>query len=93
MPKMKSHKGLLKRIKITKTGKVRFGRPGSRHLKSNKSGEQIRGYRKRSYARQGDKRRLELLLARPLRSQEQAMADRKTRDAAATPAEAGTADA
>lgn len=76
MPKTKSHKGLLKRIKITKTGKVRFGRPGSRHLKSNKTGEEIRGYRKKSYMRSGDKKRLKMLLHRPLRSQEEAMADK-----------------
>ena len=37
MPKNKSHKGLAKRIKISKTGKIRFGRPHSRHLKSNKT--------------------------------------------------------
>jgi len=75
MPKNKSHKGLLKRIKITKTGKVRFRRPNSRHLKSNKSGSQIQSYRKPSYARSGDMSRLGILLFRPLRSQEQANAD------------------
>jgi len=71
MPKNKSHKGLLKRIKITKSGKVRFGRPHSRHLKSNKSGEQVQTYRKRRYARSGDMGALEKLLFRPLRSHEQ----------------------
>jgi large subunit ribosomal protein L35 len=90
MPKAKSHKGLLKRIKITKTGKVRFGRPGSRHLKSNKSGEQIRGYRKRSYARSGDMKRLEMLLHRPLRSQEQSMADRAAKETADAAVAEGT---
>ena len=58
MPKSKSHKGLLKRIKITKSGKVRFRRPHSRHLKSNKTGEQVRGYRKARFARAGDMGRL-----------------------------------
>lgn len=71
MPKNKSHKGLLKRIKITKTGKIRFGRPHSRHLKSNKTGIQIQGYRKKGYARSGDIRALSKLLFRPLLSQEQ----------------------
>jgi ribosomal protein L35 len=47
MPKNKSHKGLAKRIKISKKGKIRFGRPHSRHLKSNKAGTQIQSYRKR----------------------------------------------
>ena len=91
MPKLKSHKGLLKRIKITKSGKVRFGRPGSRHLKSNKTGEKIRSFRKRSYMRSGDLKRLEMLLHRPLRSQEQAMADRTAREAAAAAIAEGTA--
>jgi large subunit ribosomal protein L35 len=77
MPKSKSHKGLLKRIKITKSGKVRFRRPHSRHLKSNKTGEQVRGYRKARYARAGDMGRLGKLLFRPLRSQEKSVADAK----------------
>lgn len=71
MPKNKSHKGLLKRIKITKSGKVGFGRPHSRHLKSNKTGEQVQSYRKRRYARSGDMGALEKLLFRPLTSEEQ----------------------
>ena len=77
MPKSKSHKGLLKRIKITKSGKIRFRRPHSRHIKSNKTGAQIRSYRNPSYARSGDMGRLRTLLFRPLRSQEQAAADAK----------------
>ncbi len=88
MPKLKSHKGLLKRIKITKSGKVRFGRPGSRHLKSNKTGEEIRGFRKKSYMRSGDKKRLKMLLHRPLLSQEEAMAAKVAREAAAESASA-----
>ncbi|MFO0872659.1 MAG: bL35 family ribosomal protein [Phycisphaerales bacterium] len=68
MPKQKSHKGLLKRIKITKSGKIKFRPPNSRHLKSNKTGEQVQSYRKNRYARRGMIRRLSLLLQRPLRS-------------------------
>ncbi|MFM1803155.1 MAG: Ribosomal protein [Planctomycetota bacterium] len=71
MPKNKSHKGLAKRIKVSKTGKIRFGRPHSRHLKSNKTGTAIQSYRKRRYARSGDIRALSKLLFRPLLSQEQ----------------------
>ncbi|MEY3026640.1 MAG: large ribosomal subunit protein bL35 [Phycisphaerales bacterium] len=70
MPKNKSHKGLAKRIKVSKTGKIRFGRPHSRHLKSNKTGTAIQSYRKRRYARSGDIRALSKLLFRPLLSQE-----------------------
>lgn len=71
MPKNKSHKGLAKRIKVTKSGKVRFGRPHSRHLKSNKDGAQIQSYRKKRHARSGEIRALSKLLFRPLLSQEQ----------------------
>ena len=45
MPKQKSHRGLLKRIKLTKSGKVRFKAPNSRHIKSNKTGTQVQSYR------------------------------------------------
>ena len=71
MPKNKSHKGLLKRAKITKSGRVRFRKPGSRHLKSNKSGNTTRSYRLSQYARAGDMKRLGTLLFRPLKSQDQ----------------------
>ena len=82
MPKNKSHKGLLKRIKITKSGKVRFRRPNSRHLKSNKSGAQVRSFRQPCYASSGDMSRLGTLLSRPLRSREQADADAKAKEKA-----------
>lgn len=40
MPKQKSHKGLLKRIKITGTGKVKHKRRGTSHLNSGATGVQ-----------------------------------------------------
>ncbi len=85
MPKHKSHKGLLKRIKITKTGKIRFRAPNSRHIKSNKTGTAIQGFRKPRYARSGDLRALSKMLCRPLRSEDQHEADelRKEAEAAA----------
>ncbi len=86
MPKSKSHKGLLKRIKITKSGKIRFRTPHSRHIKSNKTGEQVRRYRRPRYARAGDMKRYGTLLFRPLRSQEQSAAEQKEREAAASSA-------
>ena len=46
MPKHKSHKGLLKRIKVSASGKVSFHSPNSRHLKSNKTGTAVRSYRR-----------------------------------------------
>lgn len=80
--KVKSHKGLLKRIRITKSGKIKFKGPRGRHLKSNKSGAKVRSYRKRLYARSGDIKKLEAILHRPLRSQEQHEADRAAKEQA-----------
>lgn len=46
MPKMKSHKGLKKRIKVTANGKVVYKRPNAGHLMSGKSGSRVRRLRK-----------------------------------------------
>lgn len=67
MPKMKSHKGLLKRIKITAKGKVKFSRAGSGHLMSHKTGDEKRTLRQRTVAKRGDIKRLERMLHRPLK--------------------------
>jgi large subunit ribosomal protein L35 len=48
MPKMKTHKGMKKRFKISATGKVSHKRCGSSHLMSHKSGKQVRRLRKPS---------------------------------------------
>ena len=46
MPKMKAHKGLRKRIKISANGKVKFKPANSGHLMSGKSGNRKRKLRK-----------------------------------------------
>ena len=46
MPKMKTHKGLNKRVKITARGKVRFHKSFTGHLMSSKSGNRRRGLRR-----------------------------------------------
>ncbi len=46
MPKMKTHKGMKKRFKVSATGKVSHKRCGSSHLNSHKSGKRIRRLRK-----------------------------------------------
>ncbi len=46
MPKMKTHKGLKKRIKITANGKVKHKRPNASHLMSGKSGSRVRRLKK-----------------------------------------------
>jgi len=48
MPKIKTHKGMKKRFKVTATGKVLHKRAGSSHLMSHKSGKQVRRLRKKS---------------------------------------------
>lgn len=66
MPKLKSHKGLLKRVTVTAKGKVKFSKTGSGHLLSHKSGDERRKLRQRSVAKKGDIKRLEGMLHRPL---------------------------
>jgi large subunit ribosomal protein L35 len=48
MPKLKTHKGMKKRFKISATGKVSHKRCGSSHLNSHKSGKRVRRLRKPS---------------------------------------------
>jgi len=45
MPKQKTHKGLIKRIKITSTGKVKHRRAGGSHLMSGKNAKRRRRIR------------------------------------------------
>lgn len=49
MPKLKTHKGMKKRFKVSATGKVSHKRCGSSHLNSHKSGKKIRKLRKKSF--------------------------------------------
>ena len=48
MPKLKTHKGMKKRFKVSANGKVTHKRCGSSHLNSHKSGKQVRRLRKKS---------------------------------------------
>ena len=47
MPKKKTHKGLLKRVRISAKGKVLHKRAGTSHLMSGMSGKRRRRLRKR----------------------------------------------
>lgn len=62
MGKLKPHKGLLKRVKITAGGRVKFKRAGSSHLNSHLTGSQIRALRKKSTALSTDIDRLQRML-------------------------------
>ncbi|MDR3195215.1 MAG: 50S ribosomal protein L35 [Endomicrobium sp.] len=46
MPKMKTHRGAKKRFKVTGKGKVKYKKPGQRHLMTGDSGNQNRKSRK-----------------------------------------------
>lgn len=48
MPKLKTHKGLKKRFKVSANGKVSHKRCGSSHLMSHKNGKQVRRLRKKA---------------------------------------------
>ncbi|HBS29838.1 MAG TPA: 50S ribosomal protein L35 [Phycisphaerales bacterium] len=71
MPKMKPHKGLLKRIRITKTGKVKHNKAGYKHLRSSKAATRLRRLRKGSIMSTADTRRISRLLGRRLRGRTQ----------------------
>lgn len=74
MPKSKNHKGILKRIRVTKTGKVKHKRCGHKHLRSGKPGSKDRMSRIPSFMTTGEAKRLELLLFRRLRGRNQPLA-------------------
>ncbi len=46
MPKMKTHKGLKKRFRVSAKGKVRHKRSNAGHLMSGKSGDRCRAMRR-----------------------------------------------
>ena len=46
MPKMKTHKGMRKRVKVTAKGKVKYRKSFKGHLMSSKSGDRRRRLRK-----------------------------------------------
>ena len=48
MPKMKSKKALVKRVKVTARGKINRHRAGGGHLKSVKSPKRLRRLRKKT---------------------------------------------
>ncbi len=48
MPKMKTHKGVKKRFKVSAGGKVTHKKTFSGHLMSHKSGNRIRRLRKKN---------------------------------------------
>lgn len=77
MPKNKPNKGLLKRIRITKSGKIKFRRAFGRHLRSHKNGKTMRSYRKSIYAKAGEVSRVRALLFTKVKSSSHSTATNK----------------
>lgn len=71
MPKNKSHKGLSKRIRVSKTGKVRHRTAYHKHLSSRKSAKRLRQLRKDRHVVAPEAKRFEKLLFRRLRGRNQ----------------------
>ena len=46
MPKLKTKKGVAKRFRTTKKGKIKFNAGGKSHLQTNKSSKRVRNLRK-----------------------------------------------
>lgn len=83
MPKNKPCKGLLKRVRFTKSGKIKFRRAFGRHLRSHKSGKLLKSYRRPAYAKGCDIKRVQAMLHTSVRS--------ASRPASRTPAAADAA--
>ena len=62
MPKMKSHKGLAKRVKRTGSGLLKRGRAYTSHRFHGKTTKQKRHLRKASLVSKSDYKRIKLML-------------------------------
>lgn len=62
MPKMKTHRGMAKRVKKTGSGKFLRGHAYTSHMFTHKSQKQKRNLRKQTVASPGDSRRIARLL-------------------------------
>lgn len=71
MHKNKPHKGLLKRVRISKSGLVRHAKAGFRHLRQKKSSRRLRRLSGGSYMSSADTKRMTQMLFRRLRGREQ----------------------
>ncbi len=58
MPKMKTHKGVLKRVRVSSRGRVKYKQPNAAHLMSPKSGKRRRRLRRAGHLNKVFERRL-----------------------------------
>lgn len=84
MPKNKSHKGLLKRARITGRKKIAFSQTNRGHLRSGKGGKRLRQMRQKAIAKRGDMRRLQKMLQMRLKPVDETRLDRPAADAKAS---------
>ncbi len=77
MPKNKSHKSLLKRIRVTKSGKIKHKRANAGHLRSAKSAKRLRRLRKLKEMSNPEAKRMEKLLHRRLRGRTQPLSTKR----------------
>ena len=71
MSKLKPHKGLLKRVKVTGSGKVKHKRNYSSHLNSHMRGKTIRQLRNDLVADRPEAKRMERMLHVRLKGRDQ----------------------
>jgi large subunit ribosomal protein L35 len=62
MPKIKSHRGAGKRFQITATGRVKYKKPGLRHLLIGMSAKRGRHMRKAQYLNKVDAAMIKTIL-------------------------------
>ena len=62
MPKLKTHKGLAKRVKVTGTGKLKHMRAGASHLMSVKNAKRRRHIRATSVVHGGKNKAMKAAL-------------------------------
>ena len=62
MPKQKPNKGLAKRVKITKSGKLRRMKAGRRHLMGSKNSKRVRQLGKPALVSSVESRKLKRML-------------------------------
>jgi large subunit ribosomal protein L35 len=87
VPKLKTHKGIKKRFKVSATGKVSHKRCGSSHLNSHKSGSKIRKLRKKSFLKvSAEAHRLRRAIRERISAQPDAIEAEKQAALAAEPA-------
>jgi len=62
MPKLKTNRALYKRLRLTKSGKLKKRSTGRQHILGKKTRKRKRNLRKNSYLSQGDAKKLRRLL-------------------------------